>query len=71
LVKFGAVLKEVENLRDVAKGFIERLNCKNLVLEILSTGGDAYYLIKDIDDARREVLEKDVLLPRVWRVLTE
>jgi hypothetical protein len=71
LVKFSAVLREIENLRDVAKGFIEIFIYKNLMLEILSKGGDAYYLIKDRDDAGREVLEKDVLVRRVWRFLTE
>jgi hypothetical protein len=71
LVKFSTVLKEIENLRDVAKGFIEILNYKKLALEILSRGGDAYCLIKDRDDAGRELLEKDVLVPRVWRFLTE
>ena len=71
LAKYDTVLKEIDNIRDVDKGFIEIKNYKDLIAEILSKGGDNYYLIRDRDDSRREIFEKNELLERLWRFLTE
>ncbi|MDB5430744.1 MAG: hypothetical protein JWP35_1860 [Caulobacter sp.] len=61
----GAVLAEIDALAGVTEGFIELKNAKGEVLEILSPGEKAFVVIRNRNDAGREMVNKDSVLRRV------
>jgi hypothetical protein len=58
LVKVPLVLREIDSLEGVAKGFIELLNYQEQVIEVLSPRPGVFTLIRDRDDATRTEMGK-------------
>jgi len=69
--KYEIVLRELDNLSGVPKGFIEIINYKKQVVEILSPRTGEFSLIRDRDDSKREALDKAALLPKLWSFLVQ
>lgn len=69
--RFEPVLKEVENLLGDKDGFIEILNYKNEVVEIVFTQGEEFSWIQNRDDATGEAILIDDIRPRLWNFLTQ
>jgi hypothetical protein len=73
LATYETVLDEIDEL--TGTGFIELLNYKEQVLEILREGeGDregsgAFVLLRDRDDSRAQSLGRSALVEEVWRFL--
>ncbi len=68
--KYDLVTREIGNLSG-ADGFIEIINYRDDVIEILSPEPDFYLLIRDRDDSRREPLGRADLEKQVWAFLTD
>jgi len=69
--KYETVLREVDLLNGVPKGFIEIINYKNQVIEILSPKEGVFVLIRERDDATREPLDKPTLLRKLQSFLVQ
>jgi len=69
--KYATVLREVDLLSGVPKGFIEIINYKKQVIEILSPEEGAFVLVRDRDDATREPLDKPTLLQELQSFLVQ
>ena len=69
--KYGTVLREVDLLDGVPKGFIEIINYKNQVVEILSPKEGVFVLIRERDDAARQPLDKATLLQKLQSFLAQ
>jgi len=69
--RFELVLKEVENLLGDKDGFIEILNYKEEVVEIIFTKGEEFSWIQNRDDAAGEAILIDAIRPRLWNFLTQ
>jgi hypothetical protein len=70
LVKVPLVVREVDNIEGVANAFIELLNYKGEVLEILSPRPEVFTCIRERNDASRIDMGKPELLKRVHDFLT-
>lgn len=70
LVGFDLVLREVDNLLGVADGFIEILNHRDEVLELLFSHGDTFTLIENRDDAAGHQIGRAALGDRLLAFLT-
>lgn len=71
LVKYGTLIREIDNLQGVSNGFIEIINHLGSVREVLSADEDSFVLIHERDDSNRENLSRDALLNVVHRFLTK
>jgi hypothetical protein len=69
--KYETVLREVDLLSGVPKGFIEITNNKKQVIEILSPKEGVFVLIRERDDATREPLNKPTLLQKLQSFLVQ
>jgi len=63
--KYETVLLEVDLLNGVPKAFIEIINYKKQVIEILSPKEGLFVLIRERDDATRQPLDKTTLLQKL------
>jgi hypothetical protein len=70
LVKFETVLREVENLSGVEAGFIEVTNYCGQIVEVLSSSNEAFILIRDFNDTKRESVDGKKLHAELWDFLT-
>ena len=70
LVKVPLVLREVDNIEGVTNAFIELLNYKGQVLEILSPRPQAFVTIRDRNDAGRVEMSKPEALKCIHDFLT-
>jgi hypothetical protein len=66
-----ALHREIERLSGAAGGFIEIINYKSQVIELLSPATDQYVLILRRDDSTRRSIGKDELRKAVDRFLTD
>ena len=69
--KYDTVLREVDLLDGVPKGFIEIINYKNQVIEVLSPKEGVFVLIRERDDATRQPLDKANLLQKLHSFLLQ
>lgn len=69
--RFEQVLKEVENLLGDRDGFIEILNYKNDVVEIVFSKEEEFSWIRNRDDAAGEPILIDAIRAKLWTFLTE
>jgi len=69
-VKYDLLVNEIKNLEGVSGGFIEILNYRGLVAEILSERAGVYSLIQDRNDAGAEAMSQSELLEFIWTFLT-
>lgn len=70
-VKYATVLHEIENIDGVVNGFLEILNYKSEVFEVLSPAVGQFVIIRNRDDSKREAVSKENLLAQLWQFLTE
>ncbi len=66
---FDLVLRELANLDGVADGFIEIVNHRGSVLELLSPAPGRVVTIADRDDATRTDIDRDAAADVVWSFL--
>lgn len=71
LAEFKTLLAEVENIHTVESAFVEVLNFREAVLEVISDSDGVYTLISNRDDATRERVSATALEGRLWSFLTE
>jgi hypothetical protein len=69
LVKYDLLRREIERLSS-ADGFIEIINYREAVVEILSPEPNVFHLISNRDDALCETLSEEELMKKVWDFLT-
>jgi len=68
--RFDQVLREIDNLVGVTDGFIELINYKDDVVEILFHGGSVFTWIQNRNDSRAEQITQDSIHDRLWTFLT-
>jgi hypothetical protein len=68
--KYGTLVREIDNLQGVSNGFIEIINYRGSVREVLAAG-DMFTLIYERDDGRRETLDRGALVDSLYRFLTQ
>lgn len=69
--RFDQVLGEVDDLVGVSDGFIEVINYRGDVVEILFSKGIDFSWIRGRDDSRSERISKDAIRSRLWAFLTQ
>ena len=69
--RYSTIMNEIKNLDGVTNGFIEIINYKDNVLEILSKNIGTYVLIRERDDYSSVLMGYDELLGIVWSFLTQ
>lgn len=69
--KFDQVLQEINNLSGVRDGFIEIINYKDDVLELLSADGSNFSWIRGRDDSSSDNVPLHLIQDRLWNFLTE
>ncbi|GGA15607.1 hypothetical protein [Dyella caseinilytica] len=70
LEKYDFVEKEVDNLEGVFDGYMEIVNYKDIVVEIISKGDGIFSLIRNRDDTNFELFENAKLKAWLWSFLT-
>lgn len=70
LARFDLVLRETDNLLGVADGFIEILNHRDEVVELLFSQADMFTLIENRDDAAGVQISREALQEWLWVFLT-
>jgi len=71
LVRWKALQQELEALNGVADGFVEVQNYLGQVLELLSVHRDMYWVIRDRNDAQKELVQGKDLERLVWRFFAD
>lgn len=71
LAKYELILREIDNINGVTQGFIEISNYQKRTIEVLSPEIGVYVFIRDRNDNEREVIDKSILLEKLWLFLTE
>lgn len=61
VVSYSILLDEIENLNGVSLGFVEIVNYKDEVLEIISPSSNVFVLIRNRDDNTRESVQKNAV----------
>ncbi|WP_459199261.1 hypothetical protein ACQVRX_01535 [Ralstonia pseudosolanacearum] len=69
--KLDTLYREIELLDGVPTGFLELINCKGEVIELLSPVAGQYALIFGRDDSTRRPIDKNDLKGFVWGFLTQ
>jgi hypothetical protein len=64
------VLDEIENLVGVSDGFIEIMNYKNEVVEILFNRDGVFSWINNRDDSKSQQIQAQLIRDRLWNFLT-
>ncbi len=71
LVQFSTLLAEIESIRGVGSAFVEILNFREEVVELISDDEAVYTWICNRDDATRERVNPTALEKRLWSFLTK
>lgn len=69
--KLGLLLREVENLAGDDRGFIEIINYRGQVVELLSPTPDTFTWISNRDDAAAVAVRRAEVAPRITAFLTD
>jgi hypothetical protein len=69
LVKFDQLESEIDNLTGVGDGFIEVVNYKGDVIELLSSGEATFSLIRDRNDGGATIVSKSEARRQIWETL--
>ncbi len=70
LAGFALVSREIDNLHGVTGGFLEILNFRKEVVEVVAQADGKYILIPDRDDTRREAVDRPESVSRLCQFLT-
>jgi hypothetical protein len=70
LAKFDLVAREIDNMAGVPNGFIEILNVREEVIEVVFAQGDNFHVIPNRDDSQAATLPRSAVRDGVWRFLT-